>query len=374
MPDLGIRLRLMIGSATVAPAPYELMDALRDITVQINDNQRDAFQMNFTLGRRGAVRDYPLLRDGQLDPPNRVTIIVVIRALPVVLINGVITRHQVIPSGRAGQSQLHVFGEDLSEQLDRQGRRVTFENMSDSAIVEEILRGYPTLGLTANVTSTSDTPPVTQRINSQQETDLAMITRLAERNSYRFYLEPTQVPGRSTAYWGPRDRPGLPVQTALTYNMGTQDNVQQLQFGFDARAAVTPQATIIDSSNGQNTPVSALDSPDAALSSRPASALRTVPLSNTAGLDQTQAGLRMRSAASRGSSSADASGQLDTVRYGGILRARQKVEVRGVGSTQDGEYYVTQVTHNIRRGSYTQGFTLNREGRGATRSTVRGVE
>jgi hypothetical protein len=45
-----------------------------------------------------------------------------------------------------------------------------------------------------------------------------------------------------------------------------------------------------------------------------------------------------------------------------VLRARELVGVRGAGITYDGLYYVKSVTHNLQRGSYTQNFTLAREG------------
>jgi hypothetical protein len=56
------------------------------------------------------------------------------------------------------------------------------------------------------------------------------------------------------------------------------------------------------------------------------------------------------------------SGTLDVLRYGRPLKARQLVGVRGAGTSYDGLYYVTRVTHNIKRGEYKQNFSLAREG------------
>ena len=64
-------------------------------------------------------------------------------------------------------------------------------------------------------------------------------------------------------------------------------------------------------------------------------------------------------------------GQLDTLRYGAVLEAPGLVDVRGVGYSYDGTYYVQQVKHSIRRGGYTQNFTLTREGVGSTITEVR---
>ena len=294
-----------------------------------------------------------------------------VQALPTVLINGMITRHQVVPSTQAGQSRLRVFGEDTSGQMDLERKRVTFRNQSDQSIVEKILKAYN--GLLPQTTATNETPQETERITSQQDTDLGFINTLAQRNGFRFYTEPTAIPGTSTAYWGPRDRTGLPRQRPLTTNMGSEDNVTQLSFGYDALSPVTPQASILNPTTGQAIPISVPGLLDGQLSSQPALSMRTQPLDGIAGLNPIQAALRMLTASGGSSSAADGSGQLDTVRYRAVLRAHQKVEVRGAGSSHDGEYYVSQVTHSIRRGRYTQSFQLSREGLGATSTTVGGL-
>ncbi|WP_223879156.1 hypothetical protein [Chitinimonas arctica] len=57
-----------------------------------------------------------------------------------------------------------------------------------------------------------------------------------------------------------------------------------------------------------------------------------------------------------------ATGSLDVVRYGRILRSRMLVGVRGAGLAYDGLYYVNSVTHSIKRGEYKQNFQLSRDG------------
>ncbi|MDH3684037.1 MAG: hypothetical protein OEV40_29295, partial [Acidimicrobiia bacterium] len=65
-----------------------------------------------------------------------------------------------------------------------------------------------------------------------------------------------------------------------------------------------------------------------------------------------------------------ASGTLDVLRYGQVLKARRLVEVRGAGRRYDGKYYVTGVSHTIERGAYSQGFSLARGWFDAARSKV----
>jgi hypothetical protein len=369
MPNLGIRLQLLLGAERLVPAPYEVAEALRQLEVQNNDGDRDGFQLTFSLGRRGVTQDYPLLRDGQLDPPARLTIVLIIQALPTVLINGIITHHEVVPNTKPGQSQLRIKGEDTGLLMDLQRKKVTFSKQSDQSIVNQILSLYQK-DLLAETSVTQEVPSEEERITSQQDTDLGFIKKLAERNGFRFYTEPTAFPGVSTAYWGPRDRTGQSGQRPLTTNMGPADNVKQLSFEYDALAAVTPEASTSDPVSKKSIPVSVPGMLEGQLSSQPAKPLRTVALDNTAGLNPIQAGLRMRNAVAGGGDAARGSGQLDTVRYGAILRSRQKVKVRGAGDNQNGEYYVSQVTHNIQPGQCTQNFQLIRDGRGTTSTRV----
>jgi hypothetical protein len=66
--------------------------------------------------------------------------------------------------------------------------------------------------------------------------------------------------------------------------------------------------------------------------------------------------------ASKAADAVTAHGSLDVLRYGGILKARRLVGVRGAGLPFEGLYYVKTVTHKIKRGEYMQDFTLARNG------------
>jgi hypothetical protein len=66
--------------------------------------------------------------------------------------------------------------------------------------------------------------------------------------------------------------------------------------------------------------------------------------------------------AARSSDAVTASGSLNVLRYGGILKSRRLVGVRGAGAAFDGLYYVSGVTHSIKRGEYKQQFQLARNG------------
>jgi len=361
MPDLGVRLQLLVGSTVPFPAPYEVVDAMMDLEVRNRDRERDAFQLTFAVGKT-SLTDYRLLEQGYFDPPARVTIAVVFSGAPEVLINGVVTDVQLVPSNRPGASTLLVTGDDVSVLMSLEDRNETFPNQSDADIVRKIVADHE---LQPDVTDTSDTPSEDERVPTQQGSDLAFVQELARKHGFVFHVEPTPVPGVTTAYWGPPRRSG-PAQPPLTMNMGPDSTVDEpIRFGFDALGPVAPAVSIVEPLTRQTIPIPLPSELLPALTSRPAGALRTVVARDAANLDPIQAALRALSASSDAADAATASGQLDAMRYGRALRSRRLVGVRGVGTSHDGDYYVREVTHRIRPGAYTQSFTLTREGLGA---------
>ncbi|MDF0668198.1 MAG: hypothetical protein P0119_19305 [Nitrospira sp.] len=369
MPSLGARLQLLIGPTVPAPAPYPVMDALVDVEVTNRDQDFDGFKLTFSLGK-DSLLDYGLLLTGLLDPPSRVIIQVFIGTLPQVLIDGIITNHQIAPSNRPGESALTVFGKDISLKLSLEEKSETFPNQADWVIVNKLIADYPTLGLVPQVTTTTDVPIQVDRIPSQQGSDLDFIQELARRNGFVFYIEPTPIPGVNHAYWGVDNRLGLP-QPALTMNMGGDTNVDQpMTFSFDALGPAEPQVTILDPITKRSIAIPLPSGLHPPLARQPAGSLRKTLPRNTANLNPVQAALRGLSSASQSSDAVTATGEVDAVRYGRALRSRQLVGVRGVGQSYDGTYYVQEVTHRIKRGEYKQSFSLRREGRGALTSVV----
>ncbi|SHG51656.1 phage late control D family protein [Massilia sp. CF038] len=364
MPSLGVRLQLLIGPTLPMPAPYPLIDSVTAIEVTNRDSDFDGFKISFSLGK-DSLLDYGLLMSGMLDPPSRVIIMVFIGVMPHILIDGVITNHQVAPSNRPGESTLHVFGKDVGVMLNLEEKSETYPNQPDSVIVTRLIASYATLGLVPQVSPTTDVPIQIDRIPSQQGTDLAYIRELAARNGYVFYIEPTPIPGINTAYWGLDNRLGIP-QPALTMNMGSDTNVDQpITFSYDALGPARPQVTIVEPLTKMNISIPVPSSLGPPLSLRPAQALRTTLPRDAANLSAMQAGLRAVTGAAQSASAITGSGELDAVRYGQALKARRLVGVRGVGFSYDGNYYVREVTHRIRRGEYKQAFSLTRDGHGA---------
>ncbi|MGH9508478.1 MAG: hypothetical protein ACRD2M_00955 [Terriglobales bacterium] len=371
---LGIRLVLWVGRSVPTPAPAELMTALTHVQVMSStDILNSGFEMRFTLAK-DKTGEYGLLANGALDPDARVAIGVLLGVTPEPLINGVIYHHELTPSNEPGLSTLTVKGRDISVMLDLKPKDEKFENQPDSVIVNRILLDYAEHGILPphQVTPTSDVPLEIQRIPRQNETDLKFIQRLAARNGFVFYFTPLTL-GVTNAYWGPQIRLGLP-QPALSINLGASTNVKSLNFANDALGPEEAEGSFVEPITKTSIRIPKLPSLQVPpLVSSPRPARRTTRLRCTAPQNPAQAATTALAAATRAGEPVSAMGELETVRYGHVLRARQLVGVRGAGHAYNGNYYVRDVTHVLkpREGSYTQSFTLTREGTGALLPVVR---
>jgi hypothetical protein len=370
---LGIRLILWLGKAIPTPAPYSVMRALTHVKIINEGEGNDGFQMTFTLGK-DAVVDYGLVLGGALDPDTKVSIALLIGASLEPLINGVIYHHQVVPSNEPGMSRLTVTGRDVSVLLDLEEKNDQYKNQPDFVIVNRVLANYATDGVLPPylVTPTADVPLELFRVPRQHETDLALLRRLAKSNGYVFYLEPVTL-GVTSAYWGPENRATLP-QPALSVNLGSATNVTSLQFAQDALAPVGSKGTFIEPITKMSLPIPPLPSlkvPPLAL--QPVSPRRKTLQRSTARMNPAQAGVSVLAASMNAPDAVTATGEVDTVRYGSVLRARRLVGVRGVGINYDGFYYVAKVVQEIdvQQNKATQTFTLKREGTGTLTPVVR---
>jgi hypothetical protein len=197
------------------------------------------------------------------------------------------------------------------------------------------------------------------------------VSQLAAEAGHVFYLEAGPVPGTSKAYWGPEIRVGAP-QPALTTGMDALNTVDQLSFSFDRERNEMPLVYVQEPFTKRtiSVPIPSVSALHRPLSLVPPLPPKFVHLNNTAHLPFGEALLRGLAHAARKGDAVAGSGQLDITRYGHVLRSRRLVGVRGAGTSYDGLYYVTRVTHEIERGSYKQSFDLARDGLVSTLPTV----
>ncbi len=360
-----LHFTLLIGPVVAVPAPPPVVEAFTGAQVTVTAGQRSGFQLTFALSRRSLLST-TLIPAGYFDPGIRVILVVTVNGVPTPIIDGLVTRQEVGVSDQIGQSVLTVTGEDVSVAMDLvKIKGIPQPPLPAAGRVALIIAMYSILGLVPVVIPElfPDIPIPTDRIESVQGTHLEYINNLAKKNGYVFYVEPGPVPGMNIAYWGPEIRVGVP-QPALNVDFDSRSNVTSLNFSYDGLQRATYIATIQERLSKAPIPVPLppIDPLRPPLAIKPAPTLRVEMLDDTAKMTPVEA---LANAVARASESADAvtgQGQLDVLRYGHVLRARGLVGVRGAGPAYDGLYYVKSVTHSIKRGEYTQSFTLSRNG------------
>jgi len=362
----GVYLTLMIGSPVVPlPAPQPVIEALKSVQVT-NSKDRSGFQLTFTLGKTSPLQ-LAMLPAGYFDPMiTRVVIIATMNGVPNVLMDGIITRHDLAPGNEPGQSTLSVTGEDLSVLMDVVEVDLPLPALADAAKVAVILGKYAVFGIKPTIVPhPSDVPPnITEQIQTQLSSDLTYIRGLAGLCGYVFYVEPGPLPLTSNAYFGP-DLPLPILEPALSVNMDWETNVDSLTFSLDGLAKKSVIVTIMDPIFGRIPlpipipNVSVLHPPLGARLTPPAKIVFSDDFAKLSPADALKAAF---GATLNFSDAITGQGSLSVTRYGHILRARRVVGVRGAGPAYDGMYYINSVTHNIKSGEYKQSFTLSRDG------------
>ena len=370
----GVTLQLYVGALVpMAPAPRAMVEALTSVTVTTADVGQCGFELSFLISTRSPLHTHFLLSGGAQVSILRIVIVVIFNGTPNIIMDGVATKHEIRPSEQSGYATLVVTGKDLSALMDL----IDFSGFPFPATPAEgrvalLLLKYAVLGVVPVVVPSIliDVDIPTTRIPSQHSTDLAYIRALADDVGYVFYMDPDLVPGQgnvpgaNAAYWGPQIKVGLP-QPALNTNMDAHTNVESLSFSFDNHQNSIP--TVYHNEELTQTtivvpipPITPLSPP---LGLIPPFPMGLAPVSDDLVKRSLAQGIMIGLAkAAAWAEAVSGTGELDVVRYGWILKARQLVGVRGAGPAYDGLYYVKRVTHKIKRGEYKQSFELSRNG------------
>jgi len=362
----GVRLKLMIGPAVPVPVGRDVLDALTDVQVTTSTQGPSAFQLSFKLDKSSPLTTLFMLSGGSPIPLMRVVIAVTVGGSTDVLIDGMMTNHQLSPGQNGGSSTLTIIGEDLSramDYIDLSG--IPYPAMPPSVRVLLALAKYAVFGVIPKVIPSVvvDVPIPTDRIPRHQGTDLAYIKQLAEEVGYVFYLDPGPTPGMSFAYWGPEIRIGAP-QPALSIDFDAHTNVESLNFSFDNSKNKLPVLFIHEENSKAIIPIPV---PPITPLSPPLGLVPPIPtgleyLDGTANMSPARAVMVGMAQAAKLQDAVVGSGSLDVVRYGQVLKARRLVGVRGAGTPFNGLHYVTSVTSKLRRGEFKQDFQLVRNG------------
>jgi hypothetical protein len=360
-------MTLMIGPGVPVPVPSEVLDALDSVTVEsASGDTQSGFELSFSLDRNSPLTLLFLLTGGSMLPIVRVVIAVTLRGSTTVLMDGVMTNHE-IRVGSGDTSTLVIKGKDLTALMDIiELSGLPYPAMPEPIRALAILAKYAVLGCVPMVIPSivTDVPIPLERIPSQQGSDFVYLKSMARDVGWTFYVDPGPTPGVSIAYWGPEIRVGVP-QPALSADVDAPDNnVSDLSFSFDKETKEMPVVYIQEPITKAPIPIPI---PDITPMSPPLGAVPPLPpkitfMKETAKLSPITAVVKGMAYAAAHSDAVSVSGSLDVARYGNVLGSRKLVGVRGAGMAFDGLYFVKNVTTSIKRGQIKQQFRLARGG------------
>jgi hypothetical protein len=365
----GIQLTLLMGPVVVVPAPRMVIDALDSVEVTSAAGSASGFKLTFQFSSKSDLNQLFLITGFQgtpVAPGLRIILIVTLNGTPQPLFDGVITYIEAQPGSSGSAGAVTIYGDDLTRMMDTiDWSGLPFPALPIEARVALICAKYAIYGLIPMVIPVlfPDIPIPIESIPAQEGTDLAYIQQLAEDVGYVFYVEPGPAIGTNIAYFGPEIKVGIP-QPALNVDMDALTNVESLTFSLDTDKGVLPIVFIQNEATRLPIPIpipklNPLQPPLAALSTPIAN---VIPLSGTAKLKPLQALAAGVAVAAASRDAVQAKGNLDVLRYGHVLKARQLVGVRGAGLAFDGVYFVSGVTSLLKRGSFKQSFALSRNG------------
>jgi len=362
----GVNLSLMIGPVNPVPVGKDVLEALTSVSVITSTEGPSVFTLNFELSKNSPLHTLFLVSGSASIPLIRVIIAVTLNGQTDVLIDGVMTKHDVSPGSNPNMRSLSVTGEDLTKVLDYLDLSgIPYPAMPPFARVALMIAKYAFLGIIPKVIPSVllDVPNPLDRIPRQDGKDLAYIKRLAQEVGYVFYHEPGPTPGISFMYWGPEIKVGQP-QPALNVDMDAHTNVDEISFSFNSEMTTIPVLTIQEQTTKVPIPiplpgVNPLSPP---LGVVPPIPKNIEPYDKAAKHTVAQAIMLGLAKAAESANAVTATGSLDVMRYGRVLKPRKLVGLRGVGHAFNGLYYVEKVTSTIKRGEFKQSFNLSRNG------------
>lgn len=365
-----VHLSLLIGPIVPIPVPALLIDALEEVSVTCASEGASGFQLRFKVNSRSELNTLFLIAVGNNTslgtPPLRVVLVVTLGGRAQPLFDGVLTNVEVQAGQDRQTGNITLTGEDLTRVMDLiDFSGLPYPAMPIEARVALICAKYAAFGIIPLPIPAlfPDVPIPIERIPAQQGTDLAYIRQLAEEVGHVFYIEPGEVPLTNIAYFGPEIKVG-PPQPALNVDMDAHTNVESLNFSFDPTKGVLPVVYIQNPQTRAPIPIPIpnLNPLQPPLGALPAPIANLKMMKDTAKLNPMQAISAGLAEAKKSQDAVSASGSLDVLRYGRVLRPRRLVGVRGAGVAYDGLYYVSSVTSTLARGKFTQSFQLTRNG------------
>jgi phage protein D len=349
-----------------APASPDLLAAVQQIEVEDHVDMADMLRLRLVMAVREDGSSWTLLDEDLFPRLANIRVLVTVGSgLSEPLIDAYVIETNADFSNQPGQSVLNVVAMDPTVLMNLEEKVRPWPDMADSDIATTIFGEY---GFLAEVEQTQPSRQEVDYTTMQRGTDIRFLQQLARRNGYECYVEINPLTGLTEGHFHPSGLEQRP-QGVLSINMGEATNVNSFNARYDMLRPTTAQVTGLDIGAQSDQPAQAESLAFRELGSEPSlngDRPRRVLLSQTGLAETGELQTYAQAVVDQSGWAITADGELNTVAYGRLLRAKRPVLVRGAGRQFNGAYYVQRVLHAFSGDGYTQRFTLNRNATGLT--------
>src|ERR1017187_874411 len=349
------------------PASGELIDVIQQLEVEDHVDMADMVRLSVAIGIRDGCVSWNVVDENILQRLTKLRIDVNAgsgKTEP--LIEAYVIETDAGFANQPGQSMLNVVAMEPTVKMNLKETVRPWPNMADSDIAEEIFRDYK---FTAVVDATQPARDEIDHTEIQRGTDIQFLQSLAMRNGFECYVELNPQTGQVEGHFH-KPRLQQTSQGVLSVNLGPATNVNSFNAKFDMLkpAMVAAKNVDVHAREQQSADSQSLGDKQLGSASTVADDSRQVLLGGTGLAETGELQTAAQAEVDRSSWAITAEGDVNTVAYGDVLRAKRPVEVRGVGLQFSGTYYVEQVLHTFNGDGYTQHFSLRRNAAGLTGS------
>lgn len=345
-----------------APASQELLQAMQQIEVEDHANMADMLRLRVVIGVKDGCAGWSFIDDALFSRLANIKIAVAVGSgRAETLINAYVIETNATFANQPGSSILNVVAMDPTVLMNLEEKVKPWPNRADSDVANAIFSS-PDYKFSPVVDATRWRRQENDQTMIQRGTDIQFLQQLARRNGFEVYVETNGLTGVVQGHFH-APRVDLPPQGVLSVNMRDATNVNSFNARFDMLRPSSAQATNLDVESRENQQAQVGSSRLTALGREmalTAQRQRRVLPSQT-GLTRTgELQAYAQAVADQSALAITAEGELNTVAYGGLMRAKRPILVRGAGQQFSGTYYVERVHHILTPDSYRQNFTLRR--------------
>jgi hypothetical protein len=334
----------------------DLYKCIESMVVTEDPERGSTFEVRIALCRNDDG-SWPHVEDPKLKAWNEVELVAAFPDGPETILHGYISHVTMAADRSGGAITLTIQGVDALYLLQKQDKCRVWREKSYEQIAVDVIKKYS--GLTAVPSSApdpgaapEDLPAVTQR-----GTDFRLLRELARRLGFEFFADNKAI------HFHPPELDGTP-QKLIAAMFGDETNCDSLRVLEDGTLPTAVRMSCVNPFTGEiETPVEATASDLTPLGTTDLKDLQG------SGVPATDLVLRRLGAQPRRMLTAltlgamrrhnwwvTATGTLNGLRYGKVLRAQRTVTIKGFGSIHNGVYYVRKVKHRLGPRSYSMEF------------------